>query len=43
MIRGEHVMLCMSYASLIIGEMLPEIHTIEMYDFLKHRINSQII
>ena len=33
----------MSYSSLTISEMPPEIHTVEKFDYLKHVIHSKII
>ena len=43
MIRGEHGIQCMPCSSQIISEMLPEIHTMEKFDFVKYIIHSQII
>ena len=37
-IRWEHSIQCMSSSSRIISEMLPEIHTMEKFDFLKSAI-----
>ena len=44
-IQEEHGKLCVPCSSRImsINEMLPEIHAIKMYDFLKRIIKSQTI
>ena len=42
-IQEEHGIQCMPCSSQIINEMLPEIHTVEKFDFLKAMIHSQII
>ena len=33
----------MAYSSQIVSEMLPKIHTMENFDFLKSRVHSQMI
>ena len=43
MIQGEHGIQCMPCSPQIISEMLPEIHTVEKFDFLRSIIYSQII
>ena len=43
MIRGEHGIQSMPCSSRIISEMLPKIHTMEKFDFLKSIIYSQMI
>ena len=41
--REEHGIQCMPCSSQIISEMLPEIHTMQKFDFLKPILHSQII
>ena len=41
MIRGEHGIQCMPRSSRIIGEMQPEIHTMEKCDFSESIIHSK--
>ena len=43
MIGGVHGIHCMPCSSQIISEMLPIIHTMEKFDFLKSTMHSQII
>ena len=43
MIRGQHGIQCMPCSSRITSEMLPEIHTMEKFDFHKSVIHSQVI
>ena len=42
-IRVEHGIHCRPCSNRIISEMLPDIHTMEKFDFLKSMIHSQII
>ena len=43
MIRGEHGIQCMPCSSQIISEILPEIHTMEKFDFLIPIIHFKIL
>ena len=42
MIRGEHGIQCMPCSSLITRELLPELYTMENFDFGKSLFHSQI-